>query len=198
MRRSATVMLVAALAATAAAAAAFDDQRGRGRGGVVMMSLTPDGWTDGGMIPAKHAQAGEELSPALRWSGAPEGVESFVLIVHDVDVRSGDGTSDLLYWMLWNIPATATSLPEGVPSGDELPDGTRQISVSGPYYRGPAAAADDPTHHVVFDLYALDTTINVRPGGASVAETREAVMAAMAGRIRGKATLVGLVPGARR
>jgi phosphatidylethanolamine-binding protein (PEBP) family uncharacterized protein len=67
----------------------------------------------------------------------------------------------------------------------------RQISVTGPYYRGPAAPATGPEHHYVFDLYALDTTIDVAAVGASPAATRTAVMAAIAGHVRGKATLVG-------
>ena len=59
-------------------------------------------------------------------------------------------------------------------------------------YRGPAAPASGPAHHYLFELYALDSTIDVQPVGASPADTRTAVVAAMAGHIRGKATLVGL------
>ena len=63
--------------------------------------------------------------------------------------------------------------------------------MTGPYYRGPAAPATGPEHHYVFDLYALDGTIEVAAVGASPAATRTAVMAAVAGHIRGKATLIG-------
>jgi phosphatidylethanolamine-binding protein (PEBP) family uncharacterized protein len=96
-----------------------------------------------------------------------------------------------LHWLVWNIPGTATALPEGVPQGAELADGMRQISVTGPSYRGPAAAPTDPAHHYAFELYALDAEIAVRPTPASPAETRAAVMAAMAGHVRGKATYLG-------
>ena len=58
---------------------------GRGRGGVQVMTLVSSAWPDGGQIPAKYTQAGEDVSPALTWSGAPEGVVSYVLVVHDVD-----------------------------------------------------------------------------------------------------------------
>jgi phosphatidylethanolamine-binding protein (PEBP) family uncharacterized protein len=68
----------------------------------------------------------------------------------------------------------------------------RQMSVSGPYYRGPAAPSSGPPHHYVFELYALDANINVQPVGMSAAETREAVLEAMQGRVRGKGVLVGL------
>jgi phosphatidylethanolamine-binding protein (PEBP) family uncharacterized protein len=71
------------------------------------------------------------------------------------------------------------------------PPPMRQLSVSGPYYRGPAAPSTGPVHHYVFELYALDTNININAGIASTAVTREAVMEAMKTHIRGKAVLVG-------
>ncbi|HEY6213970.1 MAG TPA: YbhB/YbcL family Raf kinase inhibitor-like protein, partial [Vicinamibacterales bacterium] len=128
----------------------------------------------------------------LSWSGAPENTASFVLIVHDVDAAIGNGTDDMLHWMLWNIPGTATILPEHVPAGTELPDKTRQISATGPYYRGPGALESGPAHHYVFELFALDQTIDVAAVGASPPQTRAAVAAAMAGHVRGKGVLVGL------
>jgi hypothetical protein len=165
---------------------------GRGRGGVQVMTLVSVAWPDGGQIPAKHTQAGEETSPALSWSNAPEGTASFVLIVHDLEAATGNGTDDILHWMLWNIPPTATSLPEGVPRGAQLTDGTRQISATGPNYRGPGAPASGPAHHYVFELFALDTMLDIPAVGASPPQTRAAVVAAMAGHVRGKAAYVGL------
>ena len=165
-------------------------QRGGGRGAVAIMTLSTSGWTDGGTVALKYTQAGEEVSPPLAWSGAPDPTASFVLIVRDIDALRGN--DDTLHWLVWNIPGKATSLPENVPHGPELPDGTRQISATGPYYRGPAAPASGPPHHYVFELYALDSMIDVQAVGASPADTRTAVLAAMAGHIRGKAALVGL------
>ena len=156
------------------------------------MTLTSTAWADGGPIPAKYSQAGDQVSPPLSWSNVPEGVASFVLLAHDVDAATGNGTDDILHWMLWNIPAATRSLAEGVPQGSQLRDGTRQISASGPYYRGPGAAAAGPAHHYVFELFALDATIDVPPVGASPPQTRSAVVAAMAGHVRGKGVLVGL------
>ncbi len=165
---------------------------GRGRGAVQVMTLSTTAWPDGGPIPAKHTQAGEEASPALTWSGAPDGVASYVLVVHDVDAAIGQGTDDLLHWMLWNIPAASGGLPERVPRGAQFPDGTRQISATGPNYRGPGASASGPPHHYVFELFALDSMVDVPAVGASPPQTRAAVVAAMAGHIRGKAVYVGL------
>src|SRR5438270_5813003 len=169
--------------------------RGGGRGGrrpIDVMTLTTPAWADGGQIPPKHAQPGHDVSPALSWSKAPEGTASFVVLVHDIDSPIGTGMDDLLQWLVWNIPASATSLPEGIPQGPQRADGSRQISASGPYYRGPAAPAAGPAHHYVFEVFALDTTVDVPAVGAAPAATRTAVTAAMAGHVRGKGTLVGM------
>lgn len=166
---------------------------GRGRGAVQVMTLTSSAWPDGGQIPAKYTQAGEEASPPLAWSNAPEGAASFVLIVHDADAAIGNGIDDILHWMLWNIPGTTASLAEHIPPGAQWPNGTRQMSATGPFYRGPGAAAAGPAHHYVFELFALDVPqVDVPAVGASPPLTRAAVVAAMATHIRGKAVYVGL------
>jgi len=166
--------------------------RGGGRGGVQIMKLETPAWPDGGLIPAKYTQAGDQVSPPLTWSNVPDGVASFVLIAHDLDSAAAAGTEDLLHWMLWNIPGAATGIAEAVPQAAQLPDGTRQMSATGPYYRGPGAPARGAAHHYVFELFALDAPIDVPALGASPAQTRAAVAAAMAGHVRGKAALVGL------
>jgi Raf kinase inhibitor-like YbhB/YbcL family protein len=177
---------------TGAPPAGRGGQRGGGRGrGAQIMTLTTTAWADGGQIPAKHAQNGDELSPPLSWSAPPEGTASFVLIVHDANAPTGNGLDNVLHWLVWNIPAASRGLPEGVPHGPQLPDGTRQIGTTGPFYRGPAAPATGPVHNYLFELYALDTLLTVEPVGASVAATRAAVVAAMTGHIRGKAAIVG-------
>jgi Raf kinase inhibitor-like YbhB/YbcL family protein len=165
---------------------------GRGRGGVQVMTLSSIAWPDGGQIPVKHTQAGDEISPPLAWTGAPDAVASYVLVMHDVDAAVPPGTDDVLHWMVWNIPGSATGLPERVPRGAQLPDGARQISATGPNYRGPGAPASGPAHHYLFELFALDTTLEVPAVGASPPQTRAAVLAAMAGHVRGKAVYVGL------
>ena len=174
-----------------AAAIDLPAQRGGGRG-VQVMTLTTSAWADGGTIPARHAQPGGDVSPALSWSNVPETAASFVLVVHDLDAATGPGTDDTLHWLVWNIPGAARALPEGVPQGAELADGSRQISATGPNYRGPAAPASGPPHHYVFELFALDAMLDVPGVGATPAQTRAAVMAAMAGHVRGKAVYTGL------
>jgi Raf kinase inhibitor-like YbhB/YbcL family protein len=161
------------------------------------MILTITGWADGTIIPPRHTQAGEQVSPELKWTNVPAGTQSFVVNMLDPDVSVQRGTETQPHWIVWNIPASATGLPEGMKPGAEQPDGIRQISASGPQYRGPGAAANGPLHHYTFEVYALDTKIdvaastNATPIQAAL-ETRAAVMKAMQGHVIGKAVYVGL------
>ena len=88
-----------------------------------------------------------------------------------------------------------TGLPEGVPKGSQLPDGSYQISATGPMYRGPGAGANGPFHRYVFELYALDIKLDAKPT-ADAFETRANVMKAIQGHILAKARggLRGTVP----
>jgi Raf kinase inhibitor-like YbhB/YbcL family protein len=116
---------------------------------------------------------------------------TLLLHMHDPDVARNKTTDDQLHWLIWNIPPTAAGLPEGVPAGAERPDGSRQVSASGPTYRGPGAAAAGPMHHYTFEIYALDTKVDV-PAGSDPFETRTAVLRAIQGHVLGKAVYVGL------
>ena len=149
---------------------------------------------DGSFLAVKYTcTAGPAaVSPDLHWMNPPRDTASYVLIVHDMEPRPRKGLDDILHWMVWNIPATATSLREGVPGRAQLPDGTRQISATGPYYRGPGAPASGPAHHYLFELFALDSMLDVPTVGASPPSTRAAVVAGMAGHIRGKGVYAGL------
>lgn len=161
------------------------------------MTISIAAFPDGGEIPVRFSQAapgaapGEGTSPAISWSNAPAGTQSFVVNMRDLDVARNRTTEDQAHWVVWNIPATSTGLPEGVPRGSQLPDGSFQISVTGPVYRGPGAAATGPRHHYVFEVYALDTKLDVQPT-ADAFETRANVMRAMQGHVLRKAVYMGL------
>ena len=161
------------------------------------MILTVEGFPDGGDVPVKYSQAapgvatGEGLSPAISWTNAPAGTMSYLLNMHDMDLARNKTTDDQVHWVVWNIPATATGLAEGVPKGPKLANGAFQISATGQMYRGPGAGANGPKHHYVFELYALDTTIAVQPA-ADAFETRANVMKAIQGHILAKAVYGGL------
>lgn len=161
------------------------------------MTLTVTGFPDGGMIPIKFTQAapgaapGEGTSPAISWTNTPPGTRSFVLNMRDLDVVRNRTTDDQAHWVVWNLPATTTGLPEGVPRGSERPDGSYQISATGPVYRGPGAPASGPVHHYMFEIYALDVMLDVKPT-ADAFETRAMVFKAMQGHVLGKAVYGGL------
>ena len=161
------------------------------------MTLTVSGFPDGGDVPVKFSQAapgvatGEGLSPAISWTNVPAGTQSFFLNMRDMDVARNKTTDDQAHWVVWNIPATATGLPEGVPKGPKLANGAYQFSATGQMYRGPGAGANGPKHHYMFELFALDTVIDVQPG-ADAFETRANVMKAIQGHILGKAVYGGL------
>jgi Raf kinase inhibitor-like YbhB/YbcL family protein len=178
----------AALAMTAAAAFAQPAPATPPR---PAMTLTTTAFPDGDPIPVKYTQAGEQVSPELKWTNTPPGTVTFLLHMHDPDVARNKTTDDQVHWLVWNIPGTATGLPENVPKGADLPDGSHQTSASGPVYRGPGAPATGPQHHYTFEIYALDTKLDVTPG-ADAFETRTKVMAAAQGHILGKAVYVGL------
>lgn len=161
------------------------------------MTMTIAAFPDGGQIPVKFSQAaegaapGEGTSPAISWTNVPAGTQSFVLNMRDMDVARNKTTEDQAHWVVWNIPSTATGLPEGVPKGPKLANGAYQISATGQVYRGPGAPATGPQHHYMFELYALDVTLEVQPA-ADAFETRANVMKAMQGHILGKAVYGGL------
>ena len=201
MRTFRWMVLFVGVTAMALAQARGGDRGGRGRGnaGIQNMTLITTAWPDGGMIPTRYTQAGPEISPAIQWSAPPEGTRSFVLTFVDADTVVNNSTDGFLHWMVWNIPASATGLPQAMADGFELENGTRQISVSGSRYRGPGAPAAGPLHHYVLELYALDTMIDVKipPQGPqepnpNVQAIRGQIMQAMAGHIRAKAAYVGL------
>jgi len=166
-------------------------------GAAPAMALTIAGYADGAHIPVKFSQAapgvapGEGTSPAIQWANAPAATQSFVLHMHDIDVTRNKTSDDQVHWVVWNIPASAKGLPEGVPKGSQLADGSYQISATGPMYRGPGAPENGPFHHYVIELYALDSKLDVKPSSDAFA-TRADVIKAIQGHILGKAVYTGL------
>jgi Raf kinase inhibitor-like YbhB/YbcL family protein len=171
-----------------------------GRGGAPpapAFTLTVSGFADGADIPVGFSQAapgvepGEGKSPAINWTNVPAGTQAFVLNMRDMDVARNKTSDDQAHWVVWPIPANITSLAEGAPKGARLPNGAFQVSATGQMYRGPGAPANGPRHHYIFEIYALDTTIDVQPT-ADAFETRANVFKAMQGHILGKAVYSGL------
>ncbi|MDH5265231.1 MAG: YbhB/YbcL family Raf kinase inhibitor-like protein [Betaproteobacteria bacterium] len=139
-----------------------------------------------GPIPALYTCEGDDRSPPLAWSGAPAGTKSFVLIVDDPDAPDPAAPRmTWVHWVLYDIPAAATGLAEGIKPA-ALPAGTREgLNDWGRTgYGGPCPPIG--RHRYFHKLYALDTVL-----GDLGRPKKAAVEKAMQGHVLGQATLVG-------
>jgi hypothetical protein len=147
------------------------------------LSLTSDAFTDGEAIPVAYTCGGVSTSPPLRWSGAPGGTGAFALLMDDPDAPRG--TFD--HWVAYDLPASASGLPQGVPVGHALEVGGKQgkNGAGTQAYLAPCPPAG-PAHHYRFRLFALDG-----PLGLGDRKTKAEVEAAMQGHILAQALLTG-------
>lgn len=135
----------------------------------------------GGTIPARHTCSGDNVSPPLDWSGAPAATRAFALVVDDPDAPAGTW----VHWTVWNLPATATGLPEGVkPDAAGMLQGTNDFKKPG--YGGPCPPRGHGAHRYFFRLYALDQPLPLSAGA-----TRAEVDLAMRGHVLAEATWMG-------
>jgi Raf kinase inhibitor-like YbhB/YbcL family protein len=123
------------------------------------MILTSPSFENNGDIPKRHTCDGDDISPALSWSNAPEATKSFVLIVDDPDAPDPSAPKmTWVHWVLYNIPADINALPEGVKEKD-LPPGTlgglNDWKKTG--YGGPCPPIGK--HRYFHKLYALDIAL---------------------------------------
>ena len=145
--------------------------------------ISADGFKQGDTIPDEFTCAGRDISPSLSWEGIPAGTKSIALIMDDPDAPGGT----FVHWVLYNIPAGTLSLPEGMPRGQMLADGSMQgITDFGQYgYGGPCPPPGKP-HRYYFKACALDTELNLPPGAS-----KKQVENAMKGHILAKGELMG-------
>jgi hypothetical protein len=150
------------------------------------LTLTSADFEPNGEIPSRFTCEGEDLSPALVWSGTPEAARSLALIVDDPDAPDPRAPKTTwVHWVLYDIPVSASGLPQGVEPRD-LPPGTREglNDWKRTGYGGPCPPIG--RHRYFFKLYALDGELPDlgRPTKARLEE-------AMAGHVLDKAELVG-------
>lgn len=126
------------------------------------LSLESPSYNQGEMIPSKFTCDGVNVSPSLKWTGVPDGTETFALIFDDPDAPA----KTWVHWVLFNIPGDKTTIVENIPSDKKLTDGSvhgmNDFKKIG--YRGPCPPGD--THRYFMKLYALDSELNLEPGAS--------------------------------
>lgn len=142
------------------------------------MTLTSANFEHEGMLTPDLTCDGAGFFPKLKIENAPKKTETLAVILHDPDAPRGDW----VHWLAWNIPANTRSL--GAADSPDTDEGTNSSGSAG--YDPPCPPAGDTPHRYIFDLYALDTTLELAPGS-----DRAALEDAMTGHIISRAQLIG-------
>lgn len=148
----------------------------------VKLQITSSAFDHNGMIPKKYTCDGEDISPQLSWSGAPEGTKSFALINDDPDAPMGTW----VHWVLYDLPPSINELSENMPKDKTLSNGAKQgiTDFKNIGYGGPCPPSG--IHRYFFKLYALDTKLNLESGA-----TKKQVEDAMKGHVIAQTELIG-------
>ena len=147
----------------------------------VAMTLTSPSFVTNGRIPEEHTCEGADTSPPLAWSGVPAGTKSLALVVDDPDAPDPAAPKmTWVHWVLYDIPASATSIPEGGQT-KALPG---ENDWKQPGWRGPCPPIG--RHRYFFKLYALDVVL---PDLGT--PTKAAREKAMQGHVLDHAELIG-------
>lgn len=135
-----------------------------------------------GFIPQKYTCDGANISPPLGWKSLPKDTKSIAIINDDPDAPMGTW----VHWVVYNIPATSSGLPENIKPIERLPDGSLQGKNSWGKigYGGPCPPTG--THRYFFKIYALDTMLDLKPGA-----TKEELLHAMKGHIIAEGVFYG-------
>jgi Raf kinase inhibitor-like YbhB/YbcL family protein len=148
-------------------------------------SLTSTAFAPGAAIPTKHSCDGANVSPSLAWSGVPGGTGAFALIADDPDAPAGAW----VHWLLYDLPGSATGLPEAVPPIEAPPSLGGAVQGRNDFRRlgyGGPCPPQGRAHHYVFKLFALAAALHLKPGA-----TRRDLELAMHGQVVGTAELMG-------
>jgi Raf kinase inhibitor-like YbhB/YbcL family protein len=154
------------------------------------IQMTSTAFTQGHPIPKKYTGEGADVSPPLVWTEIPAGTKELVLICDDPDAPQAE---PWVHWVIYDIPATAKGLPEGVPRKPRPKDpaGALQGKNSWPSgenvgYRGPMPPKGHGVHHYYFKLYALDHHIALEPG-----QDKKTVLKEIGGHVIAEGVLMG-------
>jgi Raf kinase inhibitor-like YbhB/YbcL family protein len=148
------------------------------------MRLWSAAFDEGGTLPPRFTCDGDGVSPPLAWEDVPDGTLGFALLCEDPDAPSGLFT----HWVLYNLPAGARELAEGVPKDAVLSIGARQgtNSFGAIGYGGACPPRGDREHRYIFKLYALDTSLGLEPGAR-----REQLLDAVRDHVLAEAQVTG-------
>lgn len=148
-------------------------------GKAVAFTLISSAFNANSVIPSEYTCDGENLSPPLVWSGAPENTKSFALIMDDPDAPVGLWT----HWVLWNIPAEITTFTQNISLPAKIIQGKNSWDNNS--YGGPCPP--NGQHRYFFRLYALDELLDI-----PATSTQQDLLQAMEGHILAKTELMGL------
>lgn len=178
--RARTIPLIVSLAFAAAVMGALS---GSSAPAPASLELRSTAFQPGGDIPKKFTCSGSDVSPALEWGEPPAGTRSLALIVDDPDAPAGTW----VHWVVFDLPASARRLPEGVAKSESVPGGGRQglndFQKTG--YGGPCPPPGAP-HRYFFKIYAVD-----KPLGLGPHSTKQSVEEAMKGHVLAQGELMG-------
>lgn len=121
------------------------------------LKIQSDAFDHLGAIPPRHTGEGEDVSPAVSWSGVPDGTQQLAVICHDPDAPLPWGFT---HWLAYNIAPDTTSIPEG--GGGKHTEGRNDFGNQG--YNGPMPPEGHGRHHYYFWVYALDTALDLEAG----------------------------------
>lgn len=151
--------------------------------------VTSTAFQQGQPIPKQYTGDGEDVSPPLRWSGAPADVKEFALICDDPDAPQDD---PWVHWVIYRIPGDATGLPEDLAKVERPKEPVGAVQGRNSWdegenmgYRGPAPPPGKP-HRYFFRVYALDASISDQPG-----MTKRQLRTAMSGHVVAEGELMG-------
>lgn len=154
------------------------------------MHLTSSAFVENERIPDRFTGFGDDLSPALQWTGLPAETVELVLICDDPDAPTDE---PWVHWVIYGLSPSLTGLPEGIPRDRTVtaPISAVQGKNSWPTgtaigYQGPEPPKGHGVHHYYFTLYALKTRLSLEPGA-----TKSDLLAAMDGYVLGKTVLCG-------
>jgi len=145
-------------------------------------------FAEGQAIPQKYTCQGGNVSPQLKWTNAPANTRSFALVADDPDAPDPRAPKmTWVHWVLYDLPATTTELPEDLVKTPTLPNGAKQgITDFKQFgYGGPCPPPGD-AHRYFFKVYALDTVLNLQPG-----VTKSDLLKAMEGHVLAQGRVMG-------